>query len=137
MADCSKTEVFFEEWNRLCRNAPSQFFCTGCECQKLFKSYGYKNCAQMMRHHAKELIEFVQKWSDEHPLPKPKTYEDELKKILPASLLYRKNMDGKQEVNLCRQMLFDSEPPYCNGYIVDKVCMKCWNEPYPEQEATT
>jgi len=124
MADCSKTEVFFEEWNRLCRNAPSQFFCTGCECQKLFKSYGYKNCAQMMRHHAKELIEFVQKWSDEHPLPKPKTYADVFLENFPNAIT-----TSQKTPIICRNDLFGKTLTCVDGIT----CDACWNEPYPEQ----
>ncbi len=132
MPDCNKTIVFFEELARMCTATND---CTNCDLAKYAKSVGEKHCGNVITQYPSIIIQIVQKWSDAHQLPKPKTYEDELKKLLPASLLYRKNKDGKQEVNLCRQMLFDSEPPYCNGYIVDKVCMKCWNEPYPEQVA--
>ena len=136
MADCSQTEVFFAEWERMHKHYENEL-CAGCSVRALANAIGEKDCIKAVFNMPKELvIGAVQRWSDAHPLPKPKTYEDELKKLLPASLLYRKNMDGKQEVYLCRQMLFDSEPPYCNGYIVDKVCMKCWNEPYPQQGAS-
>ena len=131
MADCMTTEEFLSEWQRMCDTVK---ICMRCDIP--VDSITGASCIQFVRKHRETAIRIVQKWSDEHPLPKPKTYEDELKKLLPASLLYRKNMDGKQEVYLCRQMLFDSEPPYCNGYIVDKVCMKCWNEPYPEKEVS-
>ncbi|MBQ7547659.1 MAG: hypothetical protein IJT41_11925 [Clostridia bacterium] len=129
--DCKNTYTFLANWKRMC-----DFLNQKCGKVCPLSNGTYKGCRVVLMEDPRRAISVVQAWSDEHPLPKPKTYEDELKKLLPASLLYRKNMDGKQEVYLCRQMLFDSEPPYCNGYIVDKVCMKCWNEPYPQQGAS-
>lgn len=74
MADCSKAEVLFGEFYRMCERNES---CCKCE---MYKPAGNEACIKWISKNTKEAIEIVQKWSDEHPI---KTRQNEFLKMFP------------------------------------------------------
>ena len=62
MADCSKTEVFLREWERMCKPL-------GCKECPLGQSNNCFNelCDKFVLGYPQEAIKEVQKWSDKHP----------------------------------------------------------------------
>ena len=137
MADCSQTEVFFAEWERMHKHYENEQ-CTRCPVRALANAIGEKDCIKAVFNMPKELvIGAVQRWSDAHPLPKPKTYADvffeKFLKLKKTSITYG---SGSQKYPIyCRDVLFGIEEHKCTGDRDE--CGNCWNEPYPEQEATT
>lgn len=126
MADCSKTDIFLGEWQRMCDTVK---ICMRCDIP--VDSITGASCIQFVRKNRETAIRIVQKWSDEHPLPKPKTYLDVLFDRNPESSYPREEMMRR----LCRTKHFgESGCPADEGDVVS--CVECWNEPYPEQEAS-
>lgn len=75
MADCSKTEVFLQEWGRMCKL---------CDLH-------YEDCAKCILHNENTVrndinlaIKMVQIWSDKHPC---KTRQSEFLKMFPNAQL--------------------------------------------------
>ncbi|MCQ2308097.1 MAG: hypothetical protein MJ000_11140 [Bacteroidales bacterium] len=100
MADCSKTEDYFNEMFRR-RKA---------ECpNKPFAVVIYTN-----EFDVNESIENMQKWSDEHPV---KSFLDDFKEKHPNAILSCK---GKPKA--CRRLLYGGE---CRE---DRDCLTCWKE---------
>jgi len=64
MADCSKTLEFSREFSRMCNHYGDLWDCEGCPLQD--HDYQCEN-----RDITQEVIDIVQKWSDEHPDIKP------------------------------------------------------------------
>ena len=128
MADCSKTEVFLSEWKRLCKSAGD---CEYCLLGKFAEQKGENEyCLAAVTAFRKEAITLMQQWSDEHPLPKQKTYADVFFEMHPKA--------PKTDYGTpccCRQNVFGTKGNE-DCPLTDE-CFECWNEPYPEQEATT
>lgn len=64
MADCSKTEVFLAETDRMCNDCDEYLrdnYCDLCPIEALCDAGRYRR-----RKILNEAIEYVQKWSDEH-----------------------------------------------------------------------
>lgn len=80
MVDCSKTEVFLKEWNRMCDF--SQDTCQQCYLYEMVNIGS--SCHAAMRANPKQVIDVVQKWSDEHPR---KTRQSEFLKMYPNAML--------------------------------------------------
>lgn len=119
MADCSKTEVFLAELERMCYSCDA--VCSGCG----FEESG--DCGQIS-----VLCEcgqaVVQKWSDEHPAPKPKTYADVFFEM------HKQAMKGCDNTPFCcREVIFGTRTTR-EPCTKQNGCGQCWNEPYPEQE---
>ena len=106
MADCSKTEVFLKEWERMRKS----FDIRGeklpdCEECPIAKIVGYDEdyaCNALVRC-PNEVLNVVQKWSNEHPL---KTRQSELLKMFP-NLGRWHNERGESYINFCPKS-FDS-----------------------------
>lgn len=134
MADCSKTVDFLKERKRLC----DSYKCKMCPVQPFFKIpdvcplFDDDLCDE-------KLIDFVQKWSDEHPAPKPKTYADDFFEKFPkASKSYLTQKDYESGIAF-------PTAKRCHIYGIGIGCCmeddctrerqaRCWNEPYKEEE---
>ena len=123
MADCMTTVEFLSEWQRMCDTVK---ICMRCDIP--VDSITGASCIQFVRKNRETAIRIVQKWSDEHPLPKPKTYADVFFEKFPNAL---KDVSG-DPLGVCRYAVFDHSG--CEYKKPD--CMMCWNEPYPEQEVS-
>ena len=98
MADCSKTEVFFKELDRMCRSIDG-LKTNECPLRVKFISPNCDFCDKYVIDNItlydKKAIEIVQKWSDEHPL---KTRQSEFLKQFPRS---RVTADGTLDLLPC------------------------------------
>lgn len=123
--DCSKTEVFFAEWHRMCDAFPvgegdscpmkkkgATLFCSDCRC-KVYMKTG-------------KAIEVVQEWSDTHPI---KTRLSVLKEHYPNA-----RMAPNGAPHACVKNLYNIECPYKGKDINDEVCLQCWNTPIEDGE---
>lgn len=63
MADCSKTEDFVKERERMCSTYDR---CVSCSFGRENNGSGYK-CEDYVIFCTKDAIQALQKWSDEHP----------------------------------------------------------------------
>lgn len=79
MADCNNTEVFLKEWRRMCDSL--QRTCQQCY---LYEIVDTGSCHTAMRTMPNQVIEIVQKWSNEHP---KKTRQSEFLKMFPNARL--------------------------------------------------
>ena len=61
MADCSKTEVFFAEWERMCQH----FSCGNCPLEEIVEG---KPCSFWAKRKPEDIIKAIQKWSEENPV---------------------------------------------------------------------
>lgn len=128
MADCSKTVDFLKERKRLC----DSYNCKMCPVQPFFK---IPDVCPLFDDdlYGEKLIDFVQKWSDEHPEPKPKTYADDFFEKFPNAP-YRIE-DGLKIPKICRTGCYAVKCSYPRtGLFNTPECNKCWNEPYKEGE---
>lgn len=121
MIDCSKTENYFAEKQRMTKTNKLGFCNIACrECPLQGRNNGtIFTCARLERRYPEKAIEIVQKWSDEHP---KKTYLSELLKIFPNTPL---GDDGTPN-SLCPFELGVTMTEECNDD-----CVKCWNQPMP------
>lgn len=107
MADCSKTEVFFEELKRMCNKFNST--CVGCKIYGICFDTG---CYSFIKNDTQQAIEIVQKWSDENP---PKTHQTMLLEMFPSAII----LGGV--IDLCPKWL--DEKIGCN--YPQTGCFKC------------
>lgn len=121
MADCMTTMEFLSEWQRMCDTVK---ICMRCDIP--VDSITGASCIQFVRKYRETAIRIVQKWSDEHPLPKPKTYADDFFEKFPKA---QKDCDDGLPVFKRCDAYGNCDHKYC---LHDR--NKCWNEPYPEQE---
>ena len=77
MADCNKTEVFFAEWERMCRRF-------SCENRPLAEIIEGKTCSFWAKRKPEDIIKGIQAWSDSNPI---KTRQSELLKLFPETYL--------------------------------------------------
>lgn len=82
MADCSKTEVFFKELNRMC--STHGYLCTKCGIHLNCNSSVGNTCGTFIRNNPLKAVEIVQKWSDQNPI---KTRQSEFLKMFPEAKL--------------------------------------------------
>lgn len=112
MADLRKdTLAFVEEFKRMCDLISS---CHDCP----LKGYGCEIATINS-----DMIEIVQKWSDEHPL---KTYAQDFREKFP-------NCAWREDENrpvVCRSIIYRSDDLLCRRIWK---CAECWNEPMPEE----
>lgn len=131
MADCSKAVEFSHELYRLCATE-TDGRCSGACCDTCpFKNDGKRTCP-FDREVTQKDVDIVQKWSDEHPEPKPKTYADDFFKKFPAA-----NRVGGRPA-FCREQLYGTPCRVVDGNVNDIsatnciLCWACWNEVMPE-----
>ncbi len=111
--DCSKTEVFLSEWNRMC-NANKE--CGKCS---LFAMGG--TCRNYTQTNPEDAIEIVQKWSDNNPI---RTRKSVFLEAFPNAKL--------DDIGIpfpCAQYIFGTNYVNC---ISDTDCVNCWNQPFSE-----
>ena len=133
MADCSKTEVFLAEWERMCENAP---LCKDCDMQNNVvraRCTSKALCLLAVLSHKEEAIKIVQQWSDEHPAPPPKTYADDYFEKFPKAARTKCGTPFTCRENTYGTKCKVSDNEGFNGLNGDR-CVECWNEPYKEGE---
>lgn len=127
MADCSKLEDFLRERKRMCKSFDSlyqswdQGLCDGCPLNKGYNCLFYNEVVD--GESIQKAANLVQKWSDEHPEQKPKTYSDVFFEKFP----HAKFMPEFGFPSACRNDIFTHQSK-CGGMT----CKECWNEPYKE-----
>lgn len=126
--DCSKTENYFAEKQRMVKrtkNGVCKTKCSDCPlCSDNNGTSGDLSCGCLETHYPEKAIKIVQKWSDAHP---PKTYLTELLKIFPNTPL---NDDGTPK-GICLHELGATSLDNCE---VDNACVKCWKQPLPIED---
>lgn len=116
MVDCSKTEVFFKELNRMC--STYGYLCTNCGIHLNCNSSVGDTCGTFIRNNPLKAVEIVQKWSDEHPI---KTRQSEFLKLFPDA----KITDGR--LNICPKLL-DTKIENCPTKVCDNCKKEYWLE---------
>lgn len=116
--DCNVTENYFSEKSRM--NNMCMIRCK--ECPLSMQSTG-RDCNTLERNSWKTAIAIVQKWSDEHPLPKPKTYAEDFREKFPNAEL---SPEGYPVY--CREAFYGNKP----GCALK--CFECWDEPMEEEQ---
>lgn len=107
--DCSKTEVFLAEWNRMCK-------ATSCGRCGLYGKEG--TCRFFTQSKPEEAIAIVQEWSDAN---QPKTRLSVLLEAFPNAV-----MKSKGDLPLsCARLIFGFDENECEK----KSCAECWNTP--------
>lgn len=125
MIDCSKTENYFAEKQRMTKpqkNGMCELDCT--DCPLSFMNNGTNiECPHFETLYPEKAIGIVQKWSNEHP---QKTFVTEFLKNYPHAVV---NGDG----------IPNSVCPYdlglMNKHDCRKTCIECWNQPVEESES--
>lgn len=82
MADCSKTKVFFEELDRMCKTVNKDGEVEDCVFYK--PNYGCCGYMHWLPDGVEKAVTVLQKWSDEHP---KKTRQSEFLKMYPNAML--------------------------------------------------
>lgn len=119
MIDCSKTENFIKEKERLCQYY-NDIGCSSCVLDRNIKGL---SCCDFIVQQPKKAIEVVQKWSDENP---PKTLLAEFLKHYPKTEL---NSNGCPNIAPCELGIIKQKDE-CKGKGVYYFhCEKCWNTP--------
>lgn len=128
MIDCSKTENYFAEKQRMTKRTKKGLCEISCnDCPLYNDNNGTSeglSCGCLEMHYPKQAIEVVQRWSDKHP---QKTYLTELLKIFPNTPL---NDDGTPK-GICLHELGATSLDNCE---VDNACVKCWTQPLPIED---
>ena len=89
MLDCSKTKIFLDELDRMCKyysipqNNEGEERCKKCPIS-IANNGKDVSCTNFPTRHPQEVIEIVQKWSDSNPV---KTRQSELLKLFPETYL--------------------------------------------------
>jgi hypothetical protein len=127
MIDCSKTENYFAEKQRMTKRTKEGLCEISCsDCPLYNENNGTSeglSCGCLEMHYPKKAISIVQRWSDEHP---QRTYLSELLKIFPNTPL---KDDGTP--HLCPSDLGWNDSRKCRE---QSNCVKCWNLPIPIEE---
>lgn len=138
MADCNNTVDFFKEYDRMC----DTFDCDD-NCPFLCSNGGkYETCEDFVKKFTDEAVQILQKLSDSHPAPKPKTYADVFFEQHPkAAKSYLTKNDyniGNAFPSVKRCEVYGIGLGCCmEGSCTNESQMKCWLEPYPGQEEAT
>lgn len=118
MIDCSKTEEYFKEKNRMTKSDDSGCVITCGDCPLNFEKNGFKMyCRNFERFYPEKAVEIVQKWSNENP--RKTIYQDFIEKYPYAPL------DEHGLPLACAKHLgYDSIHNHCKNS-----CKECWNRP--------
>lgn len=113
--DCSKTINFIREFKRMCDfEMNTEKVCHNCPFKlKYCSEYGEVDLYSV----TPEIVELVQKWSDEHP---QETIAEHFFKMFPNA-----PKSEKSTPNICPQSLGWLQDCPTNGN-----CLDCWNIPY-------
>jgi hypothetical protein len=122
MPDCSKTAEFLAAWNRMHKAAKGA--CGICPMKDVCEDVGrIKEKGQTI----------VQKWADDHPAPIQKTYADDFFAKFPnARKVYYPDatIPSVKRCDVYGTLCF-----HAFDCCDDSSMIKCWDEPYPEQDA--
>ena len=127
MIDCSKTENYFAEKQRMTKRKKASecgIHCVNCPFD-LTNNGECVSCSTLEIFYPKKAIAIIQKWSDEHP---QKTFLTELLKNYPNIQLRN---DGTPEGNLCPYQLGLMSVDDCRKH---HNCVECWNQVIPSKE---
>lgn len=119
MIDCSKTENYFIEKQRMTKRC--KLGCSNCPLSRMNNNKG-QSCTAFEMLYPEKAIAVVQKWSDEHP---QKTYLSEFLKNYPNTLL---DDDGTPR-GVCLYALGLINKDDC-----DNNCAECWNQAIEDGE---
>lgn len=126
MIDCSRTENYFAERQRMTKRAKDgicKIYCRDCPLSgKNNGISGNVSCKTLETFYPEKAIAIMQKWSDEHP---QKTYLSEFLKNYPNAPLAD---NGTPDVCPDKLGLTDIKKP-CFGN-----CVECWNQPLKDGE---
>lgn len=126
MIDCNITKNYFSEKARMSKTTKSgtcKVVCGKCPLSSDNNGVG-ECCTDFEMLYPEEVIEAVQRWSDEHP---QKTYLSEFLKNYPNTPL---DDDGTPD-SICPYDLGLMSIDDCNK---DYNCVKCWNQPIGDGE---
>ena len=124
MIDCTKTEQYFAEKQRMVKlqtGEVCEISCEECPLSSMNNGEGIV-CSDFETCYPEKAIEVVQKWSDEHP---QKTFLTEFMKNYPNAPL---DDDGTPK-SVCPRALGLMDIDDC-----DDNCIKCWNQPIEDGE---
>jgi hypothetical protein len=125
MIDCTKTEQYFAEKQRMVKlqtGEVCEISCEECPLSSMNNGEGIV-CSDFETCYPEKAIAIMQKWSDEHP---QKTYLSELLKNHPNTLL---NDDGTPAFCPYRLGLMGADDCRKDGN-----CVKCWTQPIEDGE---
>lgn len=128
MIDCTKTENYFAEKNRMIKRAGIGVCRIKCEdCPLGITNNGMDVlCSELETLYPEKAIEIIQRWSDEHP---QRTYLSEFLKNYPNAEL---DEDGTPN-GLCPcQLGLKCDEDRCLD--AKSYCVKCWNQLIEESE---
>lgn len=126
MIDCTKTEQYFAEKQRMVKlqtGEVCEISCEECPLSSMNNGEGIV-CSDFETCYPEKAIAIIQKWSDKHP---QKTYLTELLKNYP-------------NIPLCCDGIPDGICPYDLGLMSiddcrkDGNCVECWNQPIEDGE---
>lgn len=122
MIDCTKTEQYFAEKQRMTKRTimeRCQIKCSECPLSTLNNGTSeHMTCGTFETIYPEKAIAIVQKWSDEHSL---KTYLSEFLKNYPNVQL----KDDGTPVGICPHHLGLINKEDCKN----RNCIECWNQP--------
>lgn len=124
MIDCTKTEQYFAEKQRMVKLQTGEVCEISCEECPLSSMNNGENivCSDFETCYPEKAIETVQKWSNEHP---QKTYLTELLKNYPNAKLGENGVP----MNMCPSILGLKDLEDCG----ERNCVECWNQPMPAE----
>lgn len=124
MIDCTKTEQYFAEKQRMVKLQTGEVCEISCEECPLSSMNNGEDivCSDFETCYPEKAIAIVQKWSDEHP---QKTYLSEFLKHYPNAPLD----DEGAPKGVCPHTLGLMDIDNC-----DDNCIKCWNQPVPIED---
>lgn len=135
MADCSKTVDFIKARERMC-DFYDGWTCDGCPLNANNNGAG-THCGDFVAENTEKAVELVQKWSDEHQEPKPKTYADDFFEKFPkASKSYLTQKDYESGIAFPTAKRFHIYG-IGSGCCMEEDCTRerqarCWSKPYEE-----
>lgn len=133
MANCSKAIEFSRELYRLCEMETEEDLRGGCSDDCPFNNGNGRHTCPFGRTTTQEDVDIVQKWSDEHPVQKGKTYADYIFDVLPNIGIIEPGLPVG-----CRKIMFEGKsanyPSYCIAANPDLGCFDCWNEEIPVEK---
>lgn len=123
MADCSKTEVFFEELDRMCKTVNKYGEAEDCAFYK--PNYGCCGYMHWLPDGVEKTVTVLQKWSDEHPR---KTRQSEFLKMFPNAKCWH-NERGDVYIEFCPKLFNNTLKCRKDGSGGCRVCIeKYWSE---------
>lgn len=118
MADCSKTEVFFEELDRMCETVNKYGEAEDCVFYK--PNYGCCGYMHWLPDGVEKTVTVLQKWSDEHPR---KTRQSEFLKMFPNAKCWH-NERGDVYIEFCPKLFNNTLKCRKDGSGGCSACMK-------------